>query len=112
MKLSVASIPEKRNQVPRLSSLLITGQGASHALGHRVVKHNILPAKPQVDRAESVELVLGVAAFLWIQEDLYDFCTIQMIPRTLPNDLSWIHDVLQNAVMNRGKSAAARVNNS
>jgi hypothetical protein len=44
--------------------------------------------------------------------NLHDFCTICMIPNTLPNNLSWIHNIFQNGIMDSGKSASTRANNS
>jgi len=88
--------------------------GASYLciFGHRVLKDHIFPTQPAVDRSVGVQLVFGVVPLLWVQEDLDDLGTIQTVPDSLPHNLSWEDNILQDAIVDSSQSPGARALNS
>ena len=69
---------------------------------------DLLAGELLVNGRKGVDLVFDVGSLLWIEVDLADLGAIEAIARVLAHDLSGVHKVLQDALVDGSERAAAR----
>eukprot|EP00964_Phaeocystis_antarctica_P004122 scaffold2214_cov49-Phaeocystis_antarctica.AAC.3 len=74
----------------------------------RELKLDLLAGQPLVDGGEGVDLVLDVGRLLRVQVYLDDLGAVQAVARVLADDLSGVHQVLQDRLVHGGERSATR----